>query len=256
MLDLNIDTGFATGLVLALTRVAAFTVASPVISKAIPTLGRMAFTIAVGFFLTEPVDTPENILLLVGLVVVNAVIGVVLGFLTGVVFQLFAVAGSLIDLSSGLSLAALYDPSQGQSSAVFSRLFNILALTIFVLVGGLHLLVRGLALSIEAVPLDGSVVASSGLVDLTLSLIAKMTIAAIEVSLPVLAALVLAELVLGLAGRFAPQANVMLLGIPAKLLLTVSLLSVTFLLFPESMSAVTAGVRDTFSDGLAALGAT
>jgi flagellar biosynthesis protein FliR len=256
VLDLNIDTGFATGLVLALTRVAAFTVASPVMSKAIPMMGRMAFTVALGFFLTQPVETPANLFVLVGLVVVNATIGVVLGFLTGVVFQLFAVAGSLIDLSSGLSLAALYDPSQGQSSAVFSRMFNLLALTIFVLVGGLQLLVRGLALSVEAVPLDGAISASNGLVELTLGLIAKMTVAAIELSLPVLAALFLAEVVLGLAGRFAPQANVLLLGLPAKLLLTVSLLSISFLLFPEAMSGVTAGVRDTFNDGIAALGAT
>lgn len=256
MLDLNIDPGYATGLVLALTRVAAFTVASPVMSKAIPMMGRMAFTVAIGFFLTEHVATPANMFALAGLVVINAVVGVVLGFVTGVFFQLFAVAGSLIDLSSGLSLAAIYDPSQGQSSAVFSRMFNLMALTIFVLVGGLQLLVSGLALSVDAVPLDGTITASDGLVNLTLSLIGKMTVAAIELSLPVLAALFLAELVMGLAGRFAPQANILLLGLPAKLLLTVSLLSVSFLLFPEAMSGVTAGVRDTFNDGLAALGAT
>ena len=253
MLDLSIDAQYAMGLVLALARVTGFVVASPVTGKAIPFMGRMAFTMAIGFFLTEPVAEPSSIFVLVGWAVVNAVIGVVLGFLTGVVFHLFAVAGSMIDLSSGLALATVYDPSQGEPAAVFNRMFNVVALTLFVLLGGLHLLVGGLAISVEAIPLDGQITMQGGLVDLTLMLISRMMVAAIEVALPVLAALFLAEIVLGLAGRFAPQANVLLLGLPAKLLLTFSLLTVSFLLFPEAMDGVTGGVRDAFNEGLSAL---
>lgn len=253
MLDISIPAEQATGLVLALTRVAAFVVASPVLGRAVPMTGRLAFTMAIGFFLTEPVAAPDNMFALAGFVVVNAVIGVVLGFLTGLMFQLFAVAGSLVDLTSGLSLASVYDPSQGEPAAVFSRMFNLVAVTIFVLVGGLHLLVSGLAISVDAIPLDGQITMRGGLVSMTLTLISRMIIAAIEVALPVLSALFLAEIVLGLAGRFAPQANILLLGLPAKLLLTFSMLTVSFLLFPEAIDGVTGGIRDAFLDGLDAL---
>jgi flagellar biosynthetic protein FliR len=253
MLDLSIDARFAVGLVLALTRVSAFVVASPVLSKSVPMVGRLAFTVAVGFFLAAPVEAEPTLMALIAFAVINAVVGIVLGYLSGLVFHLFAVAGSLIDLNSGMSLATIYDPSQGESAAVFSRVFNIMALTIFVLAGGLHLMVGGLAISVEAIPLDGRIQMQDGLIELTLSLISRMVVAAIEVALPVLAALFLAEIVLGVAGRFAPQANLLLLGLPAKLLLTLSLIAVSFLLFPEAMDGVLGSVRDTFRDGIDAL---
>ena len=45
-----------------------------------------------------------------------------------------------------------------------------------------------------------------------------MLVAAVEMAMPALAALFVAEVVLGIASRFAPQANIFLLGLPAKVI--------------------------------------
>ena len=231
-----------------------FVVASPLFARTMPVHGRLALTLALGLSLAEPVDAlPATTAVLMGLAVVNVVVGVVLGFITGVVFQLFAVAGSMIDITSGMSVSAIFDPGMGNQAAVFSRLFNQVAVALFVLVGGLPLLVGGLALSVRAIPLDGRLDASAGLVDLVVELISTLMVAAIELALPVLAALFVTELVLGLASRFAPQANVFMLGLPAKLLITVSLIGLCLLLFPESLDGVLDHVRDGFTDTLRGL---
>lgn len=218
MVELNIEAAWAAGLLLALTRIGAFVVASPIYARAFPMTGRIAFTLVLGFFFAEPVTETIDLWFLVRAGAVNAAAGVALGFLTGLIFHLFAVAGSLIDFSSSLSTASIVDPVSGSRSAVFSRGFNLLAITLFLLVGGDHLVVAGLAATFEAVPAAGALTLTSGLADLAVSLLGQMILAAVELAIPALAALFVAEVVLGVASRFAPQANIFLIGLPVKVI--------------------------------------
>jgi flagellar biosynthetic protein FliR len=59
--------------------------------------------------------------------------------------------------------------------------------------------------------------------------------------------------VLGLASRFAPQANVFLLGMPIKIFIALSLVPVALLLFPEAIHGLMQTMRDTFVDALRVL---
>jgi len=254
-LEIAIDAGWAAGLLLGMIRVAAFVVVSPLLAHAMPALGRLVLTLALGLFLAAPVPGSTDLDVLVVAGVVNAVVGGVLGYLTGLIFHLFPVAGSLIDTMSGLSVAAIFDPSQGEQAAVFNRLFQMTALVIFFAIGGLRLVVEGLALSVEAIPLDGVVDPQAALPRLALELVGKLMVAGLELALPVVAALFLAELVLGLAARLAPQANVFLLGLPTKIFLALTLVSVSLLLYPELIDGATGIARDTFGDALRGLGA-
>jgi flagellar biosynthesis protein FliR len=255
-LQLALDAGWATGFLLGMIRVAAFVVVSPLLGRAMPAQGRMVLVVALGLFLAAPVPgaTDLGVLLVAGFA--NAVVGAVLGFLTGLIFQLFPVAGSLIDTMSGLSVAQVFDPSQGEQAAVFARLFNLTALTIFFAIGGLHLVVEGLALSVQAIPLNGALNPQTGLPTLVLELTAQLMVAGLELAMPVIAALFLAEVVLGLAARLAPQANVFLLGLPAKIFIALSLVSVSLLIYPEIIDGAMAITRGTFVDALRGLGAT
>ena len=251
--NLGIDAGAAAGLLLALARMGGFVVASPLFARTMPVHGRLALTLALALFLATPVTVPATAGTLMALALVNVVVGVVLGFITGVVFQLFTTAGAMIDVTSGMSVSMLFDPSTGTQAAVFGRLFNHVAIALFVVGGGLPLLAGGLSLSLRAIPLDGQLDASPGLADLVVDLVSTLVIAAIELALPVLAALFVAELVLGLASRFAPQANVFLLGLPAKLLITVLLVGLCLLLFPASLDGVLDSIRDGFTTTLRGL---
>jgi flagellar biosynthesis protein FliR len=253
-LDLALDGAWLAGIALAVTRVAAFAVASPALTRPIPTAGRLAVVLSLGFFLAEPVPGALTVPALLAAAVVNAVVGIALGFLTGVVFHLFAVAGGLVDLTSGLSVAALFDPAMSTQSAVFGRMFNMVAIVLFHLAGGLEVIVRGLAFSVQGIALDGQLAPDAGLADVAVRLVSRLLVTGTEIALPVVAALFLVEVVLGLASRFAPQANVFLLGLPAKLLVTFSVVSVALLLFPEAIDGLLRLTADTFTQTLQGLG--
>lgn len=249
-LDLSIDAAWAAGLLLAMTRVAAFVVVSPWLSRAVPLPGRLAVVGVLGLFLSSPAENALELPDLLASAVANAVVGGALGYLTGLLFHVFPIAGNLIDTISGLSVAAVFDPSQGEQGAVFGRLFNLTALALFFVGRGMELFVRGMKLSFEAIAVDGTIAASPDLVQIAVRGMSQMMVLGAELALPVLSVLFLLELVLGIASRFAPQANVFLLGLPAKLLVTLTTVGVVLMLFPGAMDRMLAGARENFVDAL------
>ena len=252
-LELAVDPAFGVGLLLAMIRVAAFVVASPLLGSSWPATGRLAAVIAVATFLARPVPGVADIGPLVVAAATNAAAGIVLGYLSGVLIHLFTIAGALIDLSGGLALAQVFDAAAGFTTSVYDKLFRQVALTLFMVIGGLHVLVRGLARSVTVVPLDGRIVLDAGLADAAARAAADVVYAGAELALPVLASLLLAEVVLGLAGRFAPQANVLLLGLPAKLLIAATVVGTTMLTMPEAVRGLVAESGSTLADVIGSL---
>jgi flagellar biosynthesis protein FliR len=168
-------------------------------------------------------------------VVTNVGVGIVLGFLTGIVLHAFEVAGSIIDLNSGLSLAQVLDPISGHSVSVFARAFNLTAISLWFVLGGDRLAVEGVAASVAAIPLDGTISLAPGLAETAVTLVAQMLVAAIQLAIPSLAALMVAEVALGVASRFAPQANVFALGLPAKLIAALATTGLVIAGFPSAV---------------------
>ena len=152
----------------------------------------------------------------------------------------------MIDFTSSLAAASIFDPLTNAQVTVFGRFFNVMATVLFFILGGDRLLVSGLGVSFDAVGITGSISLSGGLAETAVTLMGRMMIAAIELAMPALAALFIAEIVLGIAARFAPQSNVFLIGLPVKLFAAFASISAVLLLVPETMSGVLDIVQDTF----------
>ncbi len=252
-LGLHLNVAWALGAVLAMTRVAAFMLATPTLAKLVPVPGRLAFVIVTSMFLATPVTGLATVPALAGQAVVNVVVGGALGFLTGLLFHLFTVAGGLVDITSSLSVASIFDPMSGERSAVFGRLFHLTALALFVIAGGLGVLVAGLAASVRAVPLDGVPHLGGWLAQLAVEVTARLMVVGLEVAFPVVAVLFLTDMVLGVAARFAPQANVFLVGLPLKVLVALATVSASVLIFPQAVDGYLTFVQDTFAQVLRGL---
>jgi len=255
VLDVPFDTAWIVGFILASSRMAAFAVVSPFLGRGIAMPARIAFTVAVALAATTPVSGLIEIGDLVAAMLINLTIGGVLGYLTGLIINLYSVAGGVVDISSGLAVSAVFDPMQGDQSGAYSRLFHLTAVTLFVTAGGLALLVGGLIGSTRLLPVTAGLSVHPGLGGEVVTLTALVVRRGVELALPAIGVLMLIELALGIAARFAPQANVFLLGLPAKLLTSLTVVGSSWALFPDAMRNVESTVERTFDVVLAGLGA-
>lgn len=234
----------AVGFVAALARSGAFVAGSPLFGRMIPVTGRVALSLALGLALAAPVPVEPTTSGVIGLIVINAAVGLALGYLTGLLIPIFEFAGSVIDFTSGLSAAQIFDPLTFNQSGVFSRSLNLAAMTLLFVSGGDRLLIAALDVTTLAIPLDGGLAFPGAAVQLAVDMLAKLVAVAIQIALPALGILFLIEFLLGLGSRLAPQANVFIIGLPAKAMAALAAVSVILVAFPDAVDQVMANFED------------
>ena len=191
---------------------------------------------------------------LIASVAVNIGIGWMIGFLTGILIKAFETAGALVDLAGGLNASQVFDPLTGTQNAVLAKLFNLTAIALWFVLGGDRLMVEGLAATVKAIPLDGLIRLSDGLLPLAVNLVGSMLQAAVELGLPALAALFVAEVTFGLAAKFAPQANVFAIGLPVKLVAALATVGFVVAGFPSAVSVSIDSIREITITAIKGLG--
>jgi flagellar biosynthesis protein FliR len=151
-------------------------------------------------------------------------VGLVMGFVAACMFRAVEAAGRLTDIVRGANLAEVIAPGEGNRSSPLGDLLLLLAVVIFLEMGGAGILATALARSYEAVPLGAALPGPASLQAAALLVIvasAKLIEAAIGLAAPALVALLLADLALGALGRAVPQIPLYFAGMPAKALLGV-----------------------------------
>jgi len=154
----------------------------------------------------------------------EAGVGLVMGFVAACMFRAVEAAGRLTDVLRGANLAEAIAPDQGSRSSPLGDLLLLLAVVIFLEMGGAGILATALARSYEAVPLGATSAGPASLHSAVLLVVvasAKLIEAAVGLAAPALVALLLADLVLGALGRAIPQIPLYFVGMPAKALLGV-----------------------------------
>jgi flagellar biosynthetic protein FliR len=170
--------------------------------------------------------------------ILEVAVGAALGFLVYLVFAAVQSAGGLIDMFGGFQMAQGFDPQSMINGAQFARLFHITAIALLFASGGYQLIIGGLARSFEALPVGAGI-------DLTIPAemmvngVTQMFLAAVQIAGPLLVVLFLADAGLGLLTRVAPALNAFALGFPLKILLTITLSAVVFVVMPTVVSSLT-----------------
>lgn len=165
---------------------------------------------------SDGVEVPDEPLRFIALCLVELGVGLAMGFVAAMVLEALRFGGEVLDLQMGLRAGELFDPASGTRSGLLSTAYYMVALVLFVSVNGHHWLLRGLAASFTIVPV-GTATLGSALTGLVGDLGTCMLSMGLRIAAPVMAALLLADLALGLVARAVPQINVFLVGIPGKI---------------------------------------
>ena len=186
---------------------------------------------------------------LIASVLLQAVIGACLGFLTALLFAALQAAGDMLDLFGGLTLASAYDPLSQSQSSIFGRFYNLVAMTLLFASDGHQMILRGFLQSFRTLPLDASF-SMETFSELLIRGVGELFLAAVQIAGPLIAVLFLADVALGLLNRVAPSLNAFQLGFPIKILMVVTLSGIAIGMLPTVLNtlverAVTLVVRIT-----------
>jgi flagellar biosynthetic protein FliR len=214
---------------LVLARTSGLLMTAPIFgTQALPRRVRGFLAVAISLlvtpaFLGTTMPAVENTLEYGRLLANEALIGLLLGLGVNVLFSGIQVAGQIVSQMSGLSLADVFSPGFDEDVSVFSQLFYFLTLSVFVAVGGHRIVTEALLDTFTASP-PGHAALGSNFGDVLVTIIAQAFALGIRAAAPLLVAMLLSNLVLGLISRTLPQINVIAVGFSVNSLLALGVL--------------------------------
>jgi flagellar biosynthetic protein FliR len=240
-MDLEVPAITLAALLLGTCRAAGFVLlAPPFNSRSIPVPVKGALALALSVALAGQIapglPEPTTGFLLVS-ALTEVVIGAALGFVVQLLFTAVQMAGDLIDLTGGFSLQPAFDPMSMTMTATIGKLHYLLATTLLFTSGGHLMLVRGFATSYEGMPVGGAV-PTDQIASVLVTAFGMMFLAALQIAGPMVAVLLLADVALALLSKAAPALNIFAIGFPVKIMLTLTLLGLTFPLLPPALDAL------------------
>ncbi|MCB9623943.1 MAG: flagellar biosynthetic protein FliR [Sandaracinus sp.] len=137
--------------------------------------------------------------------VLEVVVGTVIGLTVRVIVAAVEVAGSLVDLSSGLGFAGTVNPALGESASPLGVALSTLSVLFFFAFDGHVAVLHALGASLQAAP-PGAIESSfelRGAVSLGSDLVAR----GLRIASPVVATMFLVQLGLALVSRAAPRVH-------------------------------------------------
>ncbi len=228
----EIDLSLVLVFSLVLTRVSGLITSAPIAgTQQVPIQVRVLLVMALALLITpsqwtinppEPKNLVDYALLLGGELLVGLILGLGLQFL----FSGVQLAGLMISQTSGLTLADAFNPELNTEIPLFSQLMHLVAVVIFVCLGGQRELMAALLSTFRELPL-GSVATIPSAGDLLLQLMSESFTLGIKIAAPCVVAILLTTLVMGLISRTLPQLNVMSFGFGANSLVTLAMLSIS-----------------------------
>jgi flagellar biosynthetic protein FliR len=199
---------------------------------------------------------------LLGLIVATALgaareifVGFCLGLVASAAFRAAEVAGRLGDTLRGANVAEILVPTTDERASPLGVLYLLLATIVFLQIGGVARLVEALLSSYQTLPIGGGLAAPgarrAGLVVVVAS--AKLIASGLALAAPVVVAMWLTDLALGLVARAAPSVPVYFVGLPLKGLLAIGVVLISLAMLQKALAGGFVSWLQLFSEVVAAL---
>lgn len=232
-----IDEGALTLFLLITARMSGLVLFNPLLSRQnIPGFFRAGFTLVLSAFTYSVtggrVEPPSGVLPLAGALLLEVVLGLVLGLVVHFFLYIPQMAGLTIDTQMGMTMSQIYDAGSQANMSVTGTLINTLMILLFFAANGHHTLIRIMITSGEVVRYGGISIGND-VTNLALELFIQCTVLAVKLCMPILAAELIGQLGMGVLMKVIPQINVFSINIELKVIIGLALLLMLMLPISE-----------------------
>lgn len=144
---------------------------------------------------------------LIGLMAMEACVGLLLGFVARILFYALDAAGNVMATEMGLMLAADFNPMSNARSDAPGVILNSLAMTLFLSLDLHHWFLLGLQRTYGLVPIGGAHLSAAMFSDIV-GRTGGLFLIAVQLAAPIIAVSFVITLVFSVLGRAVPQMNV------------------------------------------------
>lgn len=153
------------------------------------------------------------------LILKEALIGFVIGFVASLPFYFMQQSGYLMDVSRGGAMSQMLSPTGEDAASPFSNMFFFLCILFFFASPAgtsFWMGLKGTFTAVPLYPLDAPLPAAGGMVDVCMATVAKLFLSSVMLALPVMLLVLIVDILTGTLGRFSPYTGGYFISMPLR----------------------------------------
>lgn len=183
----------------------------------------------------------------------ECLIGLTIALMAKLIFTAVEMAGELMGFQMGFAIVNVIDPQTSSQVPIIGQFQTILATLIFLSINAHHQFLMALAGSFELVP-PLHVTLSGDLMIKVVRLAGDMFILAFKIGAPVIVALFITNMAMGIIAKTIPQINILIVGFPLTIAGGLLVMSLSLPLFVYMMQRVFEGMSRDMMGILSVMG--
>lgn len=228
---------------LILVRISSFMVVAPFFSqRGVPNQAKVGLACFTAILVCGVVPHPTlEYTGMIGFSVVvlkEGITGLLIGFAASICNSIVLLAGNMIDMDIGLSMATLFNSDMSTSMTITGSLYHYM-IFVLLIVSNMHLyILRAVCDSFYVIPIGGAVFEWDNLVLSMIKFMTDLFVIAFRIFLPVFACIMILNCILGIMAKVAPQMNMFSVGMQLKVIVGYMVLFFTIFMFPRAADMI------------------
>lgn len=220
-----VNTAYFLGIFLIFLRISSYFIATQIFfPSGTPTVFKTLFSLIISYGIISGIDynsvlNIDSNYMLVFYIVSEIMTGIILGYITNLIFQVVKFAGAWMDIHAGFSMVTILDPATQNSSTLLGHLSYSISLLFFFIIDGQEIVIRAIYESLSIVPLGHTIVYQETVMGAAETIV-KFFALGVKMAIPVVVIIVMTDVCLGLITRTVPTIPIMVFGMPIKNILS------------------------------------
>jgi len=246
-----VDSIYFTALILVSIRIfCLFIVVPALFPSSTPNAVKVGLTLVIAYIVMPGVDYStvsniNNIFPFIMNCINEAAAGLTLGFVINLCFASFRFAGNLMDLQVGFSMMSFFNPNTNSNTTLIENAMYWFSIVIFFLIDGHHMIIRALIESFNIIK-PGNLILNTDSINIIILAFIQYFAIGVKIAIPIVIIILITDLTMGLIARTVPQLNIMVLGLPVKILIGLLAFSISLPIFMKYIIAAYQQLPDIF----------
>ncbi len=163
----------------------------------------------------------------------EGITGLLIGFAANICNSIILLAGNLLDMNIGFSMAMEYNPQMKTQASVSANFYNYLVLLLLIITNMHQYILRAVVDSYQLIPVNGQVFQWDALLTGMLTYMTDLFVIAFRIILPVFVCIMILNCILGVMAKVSPQMNMFAIGMQLKVLFGLAVMLLTIGMFMD-----------------------